>query len=277
MKIIRFNLPLFLLILIVPLFAVTAQNSGREKNPDFSEFTKLQLQEGEAAVWYLYHAGWAVKTSNTVMIFDYVPDGFADPGMFKDENVYVFISHSHGDHFSPKILDWQNQISNIIYIFGWPAREAKGHHIFHKKRETKTIGTIKISNIYHDFDNIPESAFLIEADGLTIYFSGDHGNAPGALHPVYKDNIDYVAKQAKDFDLIFLSIFGSPTYDGELYAIEKFQPRVMFPMHFGSREAGAKGFVKVAKEKFSGVTFWYPLHQGDKFSYKKYIGTKRRG
>ncbi len=55
---------------------------------------------------------------------------------------------------------------------------------------------LKISNIYHDFDNIPESAFLIEVDGLTIYFSADHGNSPGKLNPVFKDNIDYMAGQS---------------------------------------------------------------------------------
>lgn len=269
MKIVRFNLPLFLLILIVPLFSVTAQNSGTEKNPDFSEFTKLQLQEGEAAVWYLYHAGWAVKTPNTVMIFDYVPDGFVDPGMFKDENVYVFISHGHGDHFSPKILDWQNQISNITCIFGWPAREAKGHHIFHKKRETKAIGSIKISNIYHDFDNIPESAFLIEADGLTIYFSGDHGGWAGNLNPVYKDNIDYLSGQSSQIDLAFLSIFGSPTYEPEFYAANKLNPKTVLPMHFRGNEADAEDFVLKGRKQFSETAFWYPLEPGNGYLYKK--------
>jgi L-ascorbate metabolism protein UlaG (beta-lactamase superfamily) len=267
MKIVRFNPPLFLLILIVPLFAVTAQNSGAEKNPDFSEFTKIQLQEGEAAVWYLYHAGWAVKTANTVMIFDYVPDGFVDPGMFKDENVYVFISHGHGDHFSPKILDWQNQISNMTYIFGWPARVAKGHHIFNKKREVKTIGSIKISNIYHDFDNIPESAFLIEADGLTIYFSGDHGGWAGDLNPVYKNNIDYLCKQSSQVDMAFLSIFGSPTYEPEFYAIDRLNPRIVLPMHFRGDESKAKDFVLKGRRNFSRVEFLYPLEPGDGFLF----------
>lgn len=267
MRIIRFSLPLFLLILIVPLFAVTAQNSGAEKNPDFSEFTKLQLQEGEAAVWYLYHAGWAVKTYNTVMVFDYVPDGFLDPEILKTENVYVFISHGHGDHFSPKILDWQNQISNMTYIFGWPAREAKGHHIFDKKRETKSIGPITISNIYHDFDNIPESAFLIEADGLTIYFSGDHGGWAGDLNPVYKNNIDYLCKQSSQVDMAFLSIFGSPTYEPEFYAIDRLNPRIVLPMHFRGDESKAKDFVLKGRRNFSRVEFLHPLEPGDGFLF----------
>ena len=237
------------------------------------------LENGEAEIFYLYHCGWAVKTASALMIFDYwermeepeqpsLANGFVDPEEIKDLDVYVFTSHSHGDHFDERILEWKRVIPNISYVFGWPADEAKGDVVFGKVRVTEVIGPMTVKNIFHDFDGIPESAFLIEVDGLSIYYSGDHGNAPGALHPVYKDNIDYVARQSDGFDLVFLSIFGSPTYDGELYAIEKFKPRVMIPMHYGSREADAKDFVAVAQIKFPNVKFFYPLKQGDTYSIK---------
>jgi hypothetical protein len=105
--------------------------------------------------------------------------------------------------------------------------------------------------------------------GLTIYFSGDHGNSPGALNPVYEDNIDYISQESNEFDLVFLSIFGSPTYDGELYAIDKFKPRVMLPMHYWGREPDAEGFVNLSRSKFPKIKFWYPLNKGDRFLYKK--------
>ena len=242
--------------------------------------TNGSIEKGQAEVWYLYHCGWAVKTSSALMIFDYwermerpeqpsLANGFINPEEIKDLEVYVFTSHSHGDHFDERILEWKRVIPNITYVFGRPADEAQGHEAFREDRVTKSIGPLKVQNIFHKFDGIPESAFLIEVDGLTIYFSGDHGNSPGALHPVYKDNIDYVSGLAEKFDLVFLSIFGSPTYDGELYAIEKFKPRVIFPMHYGSREADAEGFVRVAQAKFPKTEFWFPLKQGDNYSFKK--------
>jgi hypothetical protein len=40
-------------------------------NGDSNKISDIQLKNGEAAVWYLFHAGWAVKTSSTLMIFDY--------------------------------------------------------------------------------------------------------------------------------------------------------------------------------------------------------------
>jgi len=214
------------------------------------------------------------------MIFDYLVEmqkpehhslshGFVNPNEIKDQNVYVFISHGHGDHFDENVLEWKKVIPNITYVFGWQAQEAQNHHAFGKDRLSKSIGPLKVKNIFHNFDNIPESAFLIEVDGLTIYFSGDHGNAPGALNPVYKDNIDYMSHQSNVFDIVLLSIFGSPTYDGELYAIDKFKPRVMLPMHYGGRESLAERFVTLAPSKFPETKFWYPLKKGDRFLYKK--------
>ncbi|MFC2160425.1 MBL fold metallo-hydrolase [Acidobacteriota bacterium] len=240
----------------------------------------IQLEIGETAVWYLYHSGWAVKTSSALLIFDYwelfenpggpsLFNGFIDPKEIKDQNVYVFISHSHGDHFDETIMEWEKVIPQITYIFGWPAPEAQAHHYFGQDRSSRSLGSLTVKNIYHNFDNIPESAFLIEVDGITIYFSGDHGNSPGAINPVYKDNIDYMSQQANEFDLIFLSIFGSPTYEGELYAVGKFKPNVMLPMHFGAREARAEEFVSLAQRKYPKTEFWFPLKQGDNFVYKK--------
>ncbi len=247
---------------------------------DSNKISDIQLNNGEAAVWYLFHCGWAVKTSSTLMIFDYLVEmqkpeqpslfnGFVNPNEIKDQNVYVFISHGHGDHFDENILEWKKVIPNITYIFGWQAQEAQAHHAFSEDRISKSIGPLKVKNIFHNFDNIPESAFLIEADGLTIYFSGDHGNSPGALNPVYKDNIDYMSQQSNKFDLVFLSIFGSPTYDGELYALDKFKSRVMLPMHYWGRESSAERFVTLGRLKLTKTEFWYPLNKGDGFLYKK--------
>ncbi len=259
------------------LYIVSASNIQAAKTQ--IHFSDIKLKMGEAAIWYLYHSGWAVKTSNTLLIFDYwelfnKPDspslfnGYIDPDEIMDENVYVFISHGHGDHFDKKIMEWKKVIPRITYLFGWPAQESQSHFSFGKERISSSFGPLEVKNIYHEFDGIPESAFLIEVDGVTIYFSGDHGNSPGALNPVYKDNIDYISQQSDEFDLIFLSIFGSPSYEGEFYAIEKFKPRVMLPMHFGSKEARAEEFVALARNNCPNTKFWYPLKQGNGFLYK---------
>jgi len=275
----KFTFTLLLAVFLANLGAPKVNFKTTERG-DSNKIPTIQLDKSEAAVWYLFHAGWAVKTSSALMIFDYLvdtrkpeqsslSDGFVNPDEIKDQKVYVFISHGHGDHFDYKILEWKKVIPDITYVFGWQAQEAEEHHAFGKDRLSMSIGPLKVKNIFHNFDNIPESAFLIEVDGLTIYFSGDHGNSPGALNPVYKDNIDYMSQQSEVFDLAFLSIFGSPTYDGELYAIDKFKPRLMLPMHYGGMESMAESFITLARSKFPETEFWHPLNKGDGFLYKK--------
>lgn len=275
----RFISMLFLVLFFFNLAASETFFEAIERGHS-NDISEINLSNGEAAVWYLFHAGWAVKTSSALMIFDYLVEmgkpkqpslsnGWVNPNEIKDQNVYVFISHGHKDHFDENILEWKRVIPNITYVFGWQAQETQNHQAFGKDRVYKSIGPLKVKNIFHNFDNIPESAFLIEVDGLTIYFSGDHGNAPGVLNPVYKDNIDYMSQKSVVFDLVFLSIFGVPTYDGELYSIDRFKPRVMLPMHYGGFESMAERFVTLARSKFPETKFWYPLNKGDRFLYKK--------
>ena len=254
--------------LLVFLLGLTAPPSFRD----------IEVSAGEAAVWYLYHSGFALKTQSALIIFDYwepmdppehpsLFNGFINPEEIREEKVYVFTSHGHGDHYDGKILSWKDSIPDITYIFGWPNDKIPDAICFESRRIKKQIGPMSVKNIHHKFDGIPESAFMIEVDGLNLYYSGDHGNSAGTLNPIYKDNIDYMAGQSAQFDLVFLSVFGGPTYEGELYAVEKFAPKVMLPMHFGDQEARAEAFVELASPKFINTQFWYPQKQGDCFFY----------
>ena len=77
--------------------------------------------KSEAEIWYLYNSGFAVKTANHFLIFDYYLDsakgnerclenGVINTNEIKDLDVIVFVSHKHPDHFNPLIFDWQNDI-----------------------------------------------------------------------------------------------------------------------------------------------------------------------
>jgi ribonuclease BN (tRNA processing enzyme) len=89
-----------------------------------------ELKPGQAVIWYLYHSGWAVKTKNDLLIFDYtepparppnrsLDSGAIDPSEIADENVTVFISHRHSDHYDPIILEWRTAVKRIRYVWGW--------------------------------------------------------------------------------------------------------------------------------------------------------------
>jgi len=91
------------------------------------------LGSGEAIVWALGHCAFAVKTRTRLLIFDYITgrgpkpeqpslaNGFVNPEEIKDQNVIVFVSHAHPDHFDPVILSWRSIVKNITNVFGWRA------------------------------------------------------------------------------------------------------------------------------------------------------------
>jgi L-ascorbate metabolism protein UlaG (beta-lactamase superfamily) len=166
-----------------------------------------ELERGQAVIWYLYHSGWAVKTRNHLLIFDYTepserptkrsPDsGSIDPAEIADQNLTVFVSHRHTDHFDPLILEWRAAVKEIRYVWGWEAEGSPEDIHFGPERRSAEVDGLEILNIHHDFDGIPESAFLVKADGLTILHAGDHGHSRGLENPVFKDNIIYFAAQA---------------------------------------------------------------------------------
>lgn len=54
-------------------------------------------------VSYIYHSGFLVETQDACFLFDWF-DG-ALPHLSQEKPLFVFASHSHGDHFSRKIFD----------------------------------------------------------------------------------------------------------------------------------------------------------------------------
>jgi hypothetical protein len=99
------------------------------------------LNPGEAVVWYLGHCGYAVRTQNHFLIFDYqerhdgreaklrpaqpsLENGFIIPDEIKNLRVRVFATHEHEDHFDRVIFRWQETVPDIAYYFGWRASAA---------------------------------------------------------------------------------------------------------------------------------------------------------
>jgi L-ascorbate metabolism protein UlaG (beta-lactamase superfamily) len=271
-----------LLIVLMILFATPLSGTGKTDRTDLN----WDIEEGEALIWYLGHAGWAIKTKSHFLIFDYVSSsstgktaenpslaaGYIDPAEIKDLDVFVFVSHSHGDHFDPSIFRWERVIKNTHYVFGWEAdKNSRYHYLSHPRKKT-TIDGIEIFNINHEFDGIPEAAFLVKTDGLIIFHSGDHGSTGEELNPLFKENIDFLSAQAKGIDLAFISQFGSRTggevNNGDLYTIEKLGPKVTFPMHQGGGERFYKKFADEAVLKKARTKVIPAEKRGDRFFYQ---------
>ena len=251
-----------------------AETERSKENYGFFPFSENIPEEGEAIIWYLGHSGWAVKTKHYLLIFDYyenrqppteplLANGFINPDEIKDQNIIVFASHEHRDHYDETILKWEKSINDMTYIFGWKATE-NPDYIFMGPRIKKKIGDLVIESIHSPEAGELEGNFLVKVDGLVIYHSGDYSRG----HDTFKKDMDYLAKAAPKIDIFFM-LAGNPMDNEEaLIALEKVQPRFMFPMHSGGSEYVYKAFAREAGKKQLKTKVICAENRGDRFRYR---------
>lgn len=240
---------------------------------------RQQLQNGEAYVWYLLHCGYAVKTPTRLLIFDYVPatqhapetplepslaTGRINPAEIRDLDVYVFVSHSHEDHYDPVIFDWQGRIDKLTYIFGWQATGDSSHYHLVGPRATLQIDGMDVYTV-NCRSGVPEVAYLVKTDGLTIFFQGDYKSDSPA-------DIDYLLDQCDTVDMAFLG--GHTRRWGNastriVRIMEQMRPRVVFPMHYGGKEQTYREFARECAESGLPYTVTCPEKSGDRFHYRR--------
>ena len=102
--------------------------AGRDHSRPFALVGETS-HPGEAVIWYLGQSGWAVKTKSKLLVFDYWERGRSDepllangrinPEEIKNLDVFVFVSHTHEDHFDEGIFRWEKTVKKMTYIFGW--------------------------------------------------------------------------------------------------------------------------------------------------------------
>jgi L-ascorbate metabolism protein UlaG (beta-lactamase superfamily) len=218
---------------------------------------------GEAIVTYLGHMGWAVRTANHFMVFDYdgrsVPpdepslaNGSINPAEIKDLSTTVFITHGHLDHYAPGVFDWKKTVKDIAYVAGFKP-EGKEDYVFMAPRETKTLGGLDITTTMGNDEGV---GFFVQVDGVTIFHSGDHSAAGGES---FTPEIDFLAGRGLRADLLFMPI--SPTGDPEMnqgvhYAMTRLSAVAVFPGHVSGREDVAREFARDAAK--AGMTA--PIH-----------------
>jgi L-ascorbate metabolism protein UlaG (beta-lactamase superfamily) len=236
-----------------------------------------------AFIWYLGHCGYAVRTSNRLLIFDYqeqrdgrqlksqptqltLDTGWINPVEIKQLKVCVLVSHSHSDHFDPVIFTWKESVSNINYFFGWKASDDPSHHcLIGPRAELKSAG-LEIATINSHHSGVPEVAWLIKTDGLVIYHNGDCQPAdPATEHDILKTKSNRI-------DLAFVF---PVTQAGAKYTIQeedffrKFKVSAAFPMHAIAGDAMYLDFQKVFKNKFPELSIHLPMKIGQRFVYEK--------
>ncbi len=246
-----------------------------EKIPGFSD----QIKSKEAVIWYLGDSGWAVKTSNHLLIFDYAPprnkrsrtninEGDINIDDIKGQDIVVLVSHPHGDHYNREIFEWEKHAGSAKYYFGWKEDNTE-NRFYLDPGESIVESDLEVHSIKADHRNQNGgSALVIQIDGLVFYHSGDHGAMRKKLYPEYTSGIDDLAEKGLDVDIAFNY---AKFYDGIEYMVSKLNPEIVFPQHWRGREHLYKKVKSVALQQGLNTRIVCAKFVGDRFFFKKGI------
>lgn len=236
------------------------------------------LGAGQAVVWYLGHSGWAVKTRDHLLVFDYwksdaspdepaLDNGSIRPQELAGLDVTVFISHDHGDHFMPEVFSWRRDLPKATYIMGFKPEGQDGFLVppLHEKTGLNGMEIIPIES------NDSGQGYFVKVDGVTIFHPGDHANRQRDFSGPFKKEIDFLADQGLKADILFAPVSGCGFGDivavkkGVYYAIDRLSARSVFPMHAGGSEFRYRDFAKEAGNAGYDVPFCLAEFAGDHF------------
>lgn len=193
-------------------------------------------------IWHFGHSANLLKIGGRVFVFDY-PYGseansewvhYIDPNQLKNEKVYVFVSHGHGDHYNTAILTWKNYIPHIKYILSSDFKRFPEGAVLISPGQVVEVDDIKV-RAYPSTD--AGVAFSVYADGKHIYFAGDNGfwNWEGKRPQedyINKDlaSVDRTAPMDIAFQVCDPKAKGVGDGGVGIFAVT-FQPKLLVPIH----------------------------------------------
>lgn len=148
--------------------------------PDLGEAVRFLQKEEKGRlgtemkmeITYIGHSGFLVELADVTLLFDYYIGTM--PEIPSDKPLYVFSSHSHSDHYNPKILRFQESGLKVTYLFSEDIREKIPHPAenmyFLSGSADWSDGKLRVCTLNSTDLGV---AFLVEAGGKRIYHSGD--------------------------------------------------------------------------------------------------------
>ncbi|MEG0775596.1 MBL fold metallo-hydrolase [Clostridium sp.] len=225
------------------------------------------MSEIKAKIHYLYHSGFAIETTNHFLVLDYYKNpsnklikNILSPDNIKlKKNMYVFSSHSHGDHFNPAIFKWQQYNPEIKYVLSSDIDIEESHctYIRISEGDEKRIDDITI-RAYGSTDI--GISFLVKVDELVIFHAGDlnwwHWKEDSLeeqklAEVSFKQHIEKIKAHEAYIDIAFFPVdprLEESYYIGGEYFSKELQPKLFIPMHFGDETSVTRFFSEKIKE-----------------------------
>lgn len=201
-------------------------------------------------ITYIYHSGVMVEMKDKVLLFDYWKGEFAFP---YDKQRYVFISHSHHDHYDPAVLDMG------AIVIADASIPNNGKNIMHTVNPGDVLKLDGLT-IYVYGSTDEGVSFLVEADGKRIFHAGDlnywHWRDESTFDEIKeaKEKFDAEIKKipVSRLDLAMFPVdarLGNGFYEGAMIYIEKYKPEYFLPIHFTSQIGRVDEFARIVKNE----------------------------
>lgn len=270
-----------------------------QKYLGFSPYLKKTLEEDEAYAWYMGHAGYAVKTKNYFLLFNYSHNSgagnpeephLANGRIHLDEiancSTIVFAGSPHHSHHHPEIFSkWQNSHRNITFVYSFEDqlgrdpryfKDVEGPKYIHlPDGRKKTIQNLKMETIPVSGLGHVGSGFLVEVDGLVIFYGGNHLLGSESQKEAFRKPIETLIDRGIKIDLLILPgnfafgrIFPS-NVEGLDYAVTALRPQALLFSGGDSTEFVLLEAAAALKKYSEHTQIFCPEHRGDMFSLKK--------
>lgn len=229
-------------------------------------------------VWFLGDNGWAVEIDDKMLIFDYIEGdyapplsaserrgletGYIDPDELAEFEVYVFVTHQHPDHYDQVIYRWADHCERITYFFGWQAGNDPDHRYLIGPRAQTYGGEVEVNTINSHHSGVPEVAYLVKLDGITIYHNGDYMSD-------YEQDYAYLQTITDHIDIAFVIGWPYPEnqyFQQALLVAELFHPTYMFESYPAGNQDKAEQFAEMLPDLGVEARILYADHRGGSFS-----------
>jgi ankyrin repeat protein len=240
-----------------------------------------QLDNDEAIVVKLQGGSWGVLTKDSLLLLGYsegdvqpsvpsIKNGYIVPTELEDRNIYHFESWVQADH---PLFKYQNQFKNIHFI---------NNPSYRSRYESTPIANSHYPELYQEYDidgvelvSLPAWAnfkgYLIHSDGIDICWI-PWSNECYFPETLVTEGIDYVLKQNRNVDIVFLT---SPYYERGpewhtlmelvLNRVVELNPKVVFLM--GSGEF-TEHFYNLQQHKGKANSLYFGRYPGDYFTFR---------
>jgi L-ascorbate metabolism protein UlaG (beta-lactamase superfamily) len=196
-------------------------------------------------VTYIHHSGFLVETERFYYLFDFETGSL--PAMNARKPIFVLSSHSHGDHYNPKVflLLKEAGMAQITAILSDDIEAPAGIQVLSvsPEKEYRLCAQLMLTTLRSTDLGV---AFLIEDQGQLIYHAGDLNDwvwdeeteeYNREMTANYRSQIRLLAEKlrGREIDTAFVVLDPRQERDyarGMCYFLENIPAKQIWPMHY---------------------------------------------